>query len=101
MLSKEAGAPPTRILRKEDFIGMHGRCRRRHYKVAVNPDNTVRHSAWFQRMGPYRKNSGAIGGMDLYKVPNTESIVARLHEQDLSGNFRGPEFSQKFLGTNA
>ena len=50
-------------------------------------------------MGPYRKNSGAMAGIELYQCPNIESVGhPGLHEPDGVGNFRGPEFPQGFFG---
>src|SRR5262245_47708801 len=50
-------------------------------------------------MGPYRKSSGAIGGMNIYKCANTEVVVSPVYtNRTVSGNFRGPEFPQGFFG---
>ena len=66
MLAKEAGAPvKLELSRKEDFIGMHGRWPTvQYYKVGVNDDGTLNalQLRGYSGMGPYRKNSGAIGG---------------------------------------
>ena len=50
-------------------------------------------------MGPYRKNSGSIGGIELYQCPNIESTIYPVYtNKTVSGNFRGPEFPQGFFG---
>jgi xanthine dehydrogenase YagR molybdenum-binding subunit len=50
-------------------------------------------------MGPYRKNSGSIGGVELYQCPNVESVVHPVYtNKAVSGNFRAPEFPQGFFG---
>jgi len=103
MLAKEAGAPvKLELSRKEDFIGMHGRWpTTQYYKVGVKNDGTLTsiQLRGYSGMGPYRKNSGAIGGMNLYKCANTEAIVSPVYtNKTVSGNFRGPEFPQGFFG---
>ena len=78
VLAKEAGAPvKLELSRKEDFIGMHGRWptvavlqgRRDERRHAARRSSCAAISG----MGPYRKNSGAIGGIELYKCPNIET----------------------------
>jgi CO/xanthine dehydrogenase Mo-binding subunit len=50
-------------------------------------------------MGPYRKNSGGISGLDLYDCPNHESVVYPVYtNRTVSGNFRGPSDPQGFFG---
>jgi xanthine dehydrogenase YagR molybdenum-binding subunit len=50
-------------------------------------------------MGPYRKNSGAIGGVELYQCANVESTVYPVYtNRAVSGNYRAPEFPQGFFG---
>jgi CO/xanthine dehydrogenase Mo-binding subunit/aerobic-type carbon monoxide dehydrogenase small subunit (CoxS/CutS family) len=103
LLAKEAGAPvKLELSRKEDFIGVHGRWPTvQHYKVGVRADGTLNaiQLRGYSGMGPYRKNSGAIGGMDLYQCPNVESTVYPVYtNRTVSGNFRGPEFPQGYFG---
>jgi len=53
-------------------------------------------------MGPYRKNSGAMAGLELYKCANTESVISPVYtNKTVSGNFRGPEFPQGFFGAQS
>ena len=103
MLAKEAGAPvKLELSRKEDFIGVHGRWPTvQYYKVGVNRDGVLKaiQLRGYSGMGPYRKNSGAIGGMDLYQCPNIERVVYPVYtNKTVSGNFRGPEYPQGFYG---
>ena len=102
-LAKEAGAPvKLELSRKEDFVGMHGRWPTvQYYKVGVKRDGelTSVQLRGYSGMGPYRKNSGAIAGVDLYQCPNIESIVHPVYtNRTVSGNFRGPEYPQGFFG---
>jgi putative selenate reductase molybdopterin-binding subunit len=103
VLAKEAGAPvKLELSRKEDFIGVHGRWpTTQYYKVGVKNDGTLTavQLRGFSGMGPYRKNSGAIGGIEVYQCPNIERVVTPVYtNRTVSGNFRGPEFPQGFFG---
>jgi len=103
VLAKEAGAPvKLELSRKEDFIGVHGRWPTiQHYKIAVDADGTLQaiQLRGFSGMGPYRKNSGAMAGIELYKCPNIDVTVTPVYtNRTVSGNFRGPEFPQGFFG---
>jgi putative selenate reductase molybdopterin-binding subunit len=83
MLAKDAGAPvKLELSRKEDFIGMHGRWPTiQYYKVGTTADGTLQAIALraFSGMGPYRKNSGNIGGIDLYRCANIETVVSPVY----------------------
>jgi putative selenate reductase molybdopterin-binding subunit len=103
VLAKEAGAPvKLELSRKEDFIGVHGRWpTTQHYKVGVKNDGTLTaiRLRGSSGMGPYRKNTGAIGGVDLYRCANIESVVSPVYtNKTVSANFRGPEYPQGFFG---
>jgi xanthine dehydrogenase molybdenum-binding subunit len=103
VLAKEAGAPvKLELSRKEDWIGVHGRWpTAQYYKVGVKADGTLTaiHLRGVSGMGPYRKNSGAIGGVEAYQCPNVETVVYPMYtNRTVSGNFRGPEFPQGFFG---
>jgi len=102
-LAKEAGAPvKLELSRKEDFIGMHGRWPTvQHYKVGVKNDGTLQaiQLRGFSGMGPYRKNSGNIAGVEIYQCPNIETSISPVYtNRTVSGNFRGPEYPQGFFG---
>ncbi len=103
LLAKAAGAPvKLELSRKEDFIGVHGRWpTAQYYKVGVKNDGTLTaiQLRGYSGMGPYRKNSGAIAGIELYQCPNSESTVHPVYtNKTVSGNFRGPEYPQGFFG---
>jgi putative selenate reductase molybdopterin-binding subunit len=103
VLAREAGAPvKLELSRKEDFIGVHGRWpTAQYYKVGVTNDGTLTsiQLRGVSGMGPYRKNSGAIGGIEIYQCPNIETVVSPVYtNKTVSGNFRGPEFPQGFFG---
>jgi putative selenate reductase molybdopterin-binding subunit len=103
MLAKQTGAPvKLELSRKEDFIGMHGRWPTiQYYKVGVSNDGTLRaiQLRGYSGMGGYRKNSGAIGGIELYQCANVETVVHPVYtNKTVSGNFRGPEYPQGHFG---
>jgi CO/xanthine dehydrogenase Mo-binding subunit len=103
VLAKEAGAPvKLEMSRREDFIGMHGRWPTiQYYKVGVKNDGTLTaiQLRGYSGMGPYRKNSGAMAGVELYRTPNVETVIHPVYtNKTVSGNFRGPEYPQGFFG---
>jgi putative selenate reductase molybdopterin-binding subunit len=103
VLAKEAGAPvKLELSRKEDWIDMHGRWpTAQYYKVGVKNDGTLTaiQLKGYSGMGPYRKNSGNIGGIEAYQCPNTETTIYPIYtNKTVSGNFRGPEFPQGYFG---
>jgi xanthine dehydrogenase molybdenum-binding subunit len=103
MLAKETGAPvKLELSRREDFIGMHGRWpTTQYYKVGVSSDGTLQaiQLRGFSGMGGYRKNSGAIGGIEAYQCQHIEVVVHPVYtNKTTSGNFRGPEFPQGYFG---
>src|SRR5437762_7755736 len=102
-LAKEAGAPvKLELSRKEDYVGMHGRWPTvQYYKVGVKRDGTLQaiQLRGFSGMGPYRKNSGNIAGVEIYQCPNIETSISPVYtNRTVSGNFRGPEYPQGFFG---
>jgi len=103
VLAREAGAPvKLELSRKEDFIGVHGRWpTAQYYKVGVARDGTLQaiQLRGFSGMGPYRKNSGNIAGVEIYQCPNIETSISPVYtNRTVSGNFRGPEYPQGFFG---
>src|SRR6185436_14279876 len=72
-----------------------------YYKVATLADGGL--SAISLRaisgMGPYRKNSGTLAGVELYTCANVETTISPVYtNKTVSGNYRGPEFPQGFFG---
>jgi CO/xanthine dehydrogenase Mo-binding subunit/aerobic-type carbon monoxide dehydrogenase small subunit (CoxS/CutS family) len=103
VLARDTGAPvKLELSRKEDFIGVHGRWPTvQYYKVGVTRDGVLQaiQLRGYSGMGPYRKNSGAIGGSDLYQCPHIETAISPVYtNRTVSGNFRGPEFPQGYFG---
>jgi xanthine dehydrogenase YagR molybdenum-binding subunit len=90
------------LSRKEDFIGMHGRWPTiQYYKVGVTRDGTLKaiQLRGYSGMGPYRKNSGNMGGIEAYQCANIETVISPVYtNKTVSGNFRGPEFPQGYFG---
>ena len=103
MLAQQAGAPVMlELSRREDWLGMHGRWHTvQYYKVGAKKDGTVTaiELRGYSGMGGYRKNSGAISGLELYGCPNAVSTVYPVYtNRTTSGNFRGPSDPQGFFG---
>jgi xanthine dehydrogenase molybdenum-binding subunit len=103
MLAKEAGAPvKLELSRRDDFLGMHGRWPTVHYyKVATSNEGTIEaiQLRGISGMGGYRKNSGSMAGIELYKSANIDSSISPVYtNKTVSGNFRGPEYPQGFFG---
>jgi len=103
VLAKQAGVPvKLEFTRKDDFIGVHGRWPTvQYYKVGVSRDGVLKaiQLRGYSGMGPYRKNTGAIGGIDIYQCPHIETVVYPVYtNKTVSGNFRGPEYPQGFYG---
>jgi CO/xanthine dehydrogenase Mo-binding subunit len=103
VLAKETGAPvKLEMSRKEDFIGVHGRWpTTQYYKVGVSHEGVLQalQLRGYSGMGPYRKNTGGIGGIELYQCPNVESVIYPVYtNRAVSGNYRAPEFPQGFFG---
>jgi CO/xanthine dehydrogenase Mo-binding subunit/aerobic-type carbon monoxide dehydrogenase small subunit (CoxS/CutS family) len=103
VLAKNAAAPvKLELSRKEDFIGVHGRWpTAQYYKVGVKTDGTLQaiQMRGYSGMGPYRKNTGNIAGVELYQCPHIETSISPVYtNRTVSANFRGPEFPQGFFG---
>jgi len=103
MLAKKAGAPvKLEFTRKEDYVAVHGRWpTKQYYKVGVKHDGTLTAIQFrgYSGMGPYRKSSGDIAGVELYQCPNVEKVVFPvLTNMAVSANFRGPAYPQGIFG---
>jgi xanthine dehydrogenase molybdenum-binding subunit len=102
-LARHADAPVMlEYSRREDWLGMHGRWPTvQHYKVGVKDDGavTAMQLIGYSGMGPYRKNAGGIGGMDMYACPNRYRSIAPVYtNRTTSGNFRAPSEPHGFFG---
>ena len=103
VLAKEAGAPvKLEFTRKEDFVAVHGRWpTTQYYKIGVNRDGTLSaiQLCGYSGMGPYRKGTGAIAGVELYECPNVETIIHPVYtNMAVSANYRGPAYPQGVFG---
>jgi len=106
VLAKEAGAPVrVEFTRKEDFIGVHGRWpTRQYYKVGVGADGTLQaiQMRGYSGMGAYRKGSGAISGVELYRCPHVETTVFPVYTNTaVAANFRAPAYPQGVFGIDS
>lgn len=102
-LSRRAGVPVMlEYSRREDWLGVHGRWPTvQNYKIGVKDDGTVTamELRGYSGMGPYRKNSGGIGGMDAYGCPNRYREIYPVYtNRTTSGNFRAPSEPHGFYG---
>jgi CO/xanthine dehydrogenase Mo-binding subunit len=102
-LAQLANAPvKLELSRKEDFLGMHGRWPTvQYYKIGVDKTGQLQaiQLRGYSGMGPYRKNSGAMAGVDLYQCPHLETMIHPVYtNRTVSANFRGPEFPQGYFG---
>jgi xanthine dehydrogenase molybdenum-binding subunit len=102
-LSRRSGAPVmVEYSRREDWLGVHGRWPTvQYYKIGVKDDGqvTAMQMRAYSGMGPYRKNSGGISGMDAYGCPNRlREIYPVYTNRTTSGNFRAPSEPHGFYG---
>ena len=102
-LSRVAAAPVMlEYSRREDWLGVHGRWPTvQYYKIGTKNDGTVTamQMRGYSGMGPYRKNSGGISGMDVYACPNRLRTIYPVYtNRTTSGNFRAPSEPHGFWG---
>ena len=103
VLAKETGVPvKLEFTRKEDYTAVHGRWpTRQRYKVGVSADGTLQavQMTGVSGMGPYRKGTGAIYGVELYQCANVDSTVSPAYtNMGVSANMRGPSYPQGVFG---
>jgi CO/xanthine dehydrogenase Mo-binding subunit len=102
-LARQAGAPvKLEFTRKEDFLAVHGRWpTKQYYKVGVKRDGTLTaiQLRGYSGMGPYRKGTGGIAGIEIYQCPHVERSVYPVYtNMAVSANLRGPDFPQGVFG---
>ena len=105
-LSRRSGTPVMlEYSRREDWLGVHGRWPTvQYYKVGVKEDGTLTAMQMraYSGMGPYRKNSGGISGMDAYACPNRYREINPVYtNRTTSGNFRAPSEPHGFYGVES
>ncbi len=103
LLAKQAGAPvKLEFTRKEDYVAVHGRWpTKQYYKVGVKRDGTLTaiQLRGYSGMGPYRKGSGGIAGIEIYQCPHVERAVTQAYtNMAVSANLRGPDYPQGVFG---
>jgi CO/xanthine dehydrogenase Mo-binding subunit/aerobic-type carbon monoxide dehydrogenase small subunit (CoxS/CutS family) len=103
VLAREAGsAVKLEYSRKEDFLGVHGRWpTRQYYRVGATRDGTLQaiELRGYSGLGPYRKSSGGIAGIELFRCPNVRRVVHPTYtNMTVSANFRGPSYPQGVWG---
>ena len=102
-LARVAAAPVMlEYSRRDDWLGVHGRWPTvQYYKIGAMNDGTVTamQMRGYSGMGPYRKNSGGISGMDVYGCPNRLRTIYPVYtNRTTSGNFRAPSEPHGFWG---
>ncbi len=102
-LAKETARPvKLELSRKEDFLCVHGRWpTSQYYKVGVKKDGTLQsiQLRGYSGMGPYRKSSGGISGVNFFRCPNVKTeIYPAYTNMAVSANFRGPAYPQGVFG---
>ncbi len=102
-LSKRANAPVMlEMSRREDWLGVHGRWPTvQYYKIGVKQDGTLTAMQMraYSGMGPYRKNSGGLSGMEAYACEHRARTIFPVYtNRTTSGNFRGPSEPHGFFG---
>ncbi len=103
VLAKQAGAPvKLELTRKEDYTAVHGRWpTKQYYKVGVKRDGTLTaiQLRGYSGMGPYRKGTGAIAGVELYQCPNVETVLYPVYtNMPVAANYRAPAYPQGVFG---
>jgi CO/xanthine dehydrogenase Mo-binding subunit len=102
-LAKETGRPVRlELSRKEDFVCVHGRwATSQNYKVGVLKDGTLQaiQMRGYSAMGPYRKGTGGISGVEYFRCPNVKTeVYATYTNTAVAANFRGPPYPQGVFG---
>ena len=103
VLARETGsAVKLEYTRKEDFLGVHGRWpTRQYYRVGATRDGALQaiDLRGYSGLGPHRKSSGGISGIELFRCPNVRRVVHPIYtNMTVSANFRGPAYPQGVWG---
>ena len=81
---------------------VHGRwATSQNYKVGVLKDGTLQaiQMRGYSGMGPYRKSSGGISGVEYFRCPNVKTEVYPAYTNTaVAANFRGPPYPQGVFG---
>ena len=103
VLATETGRPvKLELTRREDFLAVHGRWpTTQHYRIGATRDGTLQaiELVGVSGMGPYRKSSGGISGIELFRCPNVRREVSPVFtNMAVSANLRGPAYPQGVWG---
>ena len=103
LLARDTERPvKLELTRKDDFLGVHGRWpTTQYYKVGASRDGTLQaiQLRGYSGMGPHRKSSGGISGVELFRCPNVQSEVSPVYtNMTVAANFRGPSYPQGVWG---
>ena len=102
-LAKETDRPvKLEFTRKDDFLGVHGRWpTSQHYKIGVKKDGSLQaiQVQNYSGMGPYRKGTGGLVGVELYRCPHVRREIYPVYtNMTVSANFRAPAYPQGVYG---
>jgi CO/xanthine dehydrogenase Mo-binding subunit len=90
------------LTRKEDWLGIHGRWpTTQHYRVGAKRDGTLTAIDFrgYAGMGPHRKSSGDIAGLEFYRCPNVrKELYTVFTNMTTSANYRAPAYPQGVFG---
>jgi CO/xanthine dehydrogenase Mo-binding subunit len=90
------------LTRKEDWLGIHGRWpTSQYYKVGAKRDGTLTalELRGYTGMGPHRKSSGDIAGLEFYRCPNVrKELYTVFTNMTTSANYRAPAYPQGVFG---
>lgn len=106
VLAKRAGAPVRlELTRKEDYVTVHGRwATHQYYRIGVSRDGSLRaiQLRGYSAMGAYRKGSGSIAGIELYRCPHVETTVHPAYTNTaVAANYRAPAYPQGVFGLDS
>ncbi len=103
VLARETRRPvKLEYTRKEDALGVHGRWpTTQHYRIGATRDGRLQavELRGYSGMGPHRKSSGGIAGIELFRCANVRRHVYPVFtNMTVAANFRGPAYPQGVWG---
>ncbi len=106
LLARETRRPvKLELTRTEDALGVHGRWpTTQHYKIGATRDGALQalQLRGYSGMGPHRKGSGGISGVELFRCPNVRREVWPVYTNvTVAANFRGPSYPQGVWGVES
>lgn len=106
VLARQAGAPVRlELTRKEDYVTVHGRwATHQYYRIGVSRDGSLQavQLRGYSAMGAYRKGSGSIAGIELYRCPHVETTIHPAYTNTaVAANYRAPAYPQGVFGLDS